>query len=82
MDEDERRKRAHDLEVTVWVGKGGTDAVVDELDEQLGAAELVKVKFLRAARGRTSTDELATELADRVSAELVDVRGHTAVLYR
>ncbi len=82
MNEDERRKRAHDLDVTVWVGKGGVDAVVDELDDQLGTAELVKVKFLRAARGQTPADELAVELADRVNAELVDVRGHTAVLYR
>ncbi|WP_254862203.1 YhbY family RNA-binding protein [Halovivax gelatinilyticus] len=82
MDEHERKARAHDLDVTVWVGKSGVDAVVDELDDQLGSNDLVKVKFLRAARGRTETDELATELAAQVDAELVETRGHTSVLYR
>ncbi|WIV66297.1 YhbY family RNA-binding protein [Natrialbaceae archaeon AArc-T1-2] len=82
MDDQELRRRAHDLDVTVWVGKSGLEAVVDELDDQLTDRELVKVKFLRAARAGSSTDEKAAELADRVDADLVDVRGHTAVLYR
>ena len=82
MDDQERKSRAHDLDVTVWVGKSGVDAVVDELDEQLRTNDLVKVKFLRAARGSTDTDELATDLAERVDAELVETRGHTAVLFR
>lgn len=76
------RKRAHDLDVTVWVGKSGLDPVVDELDDQLGRTDLVKVKFLRAARGGTTTDELAAELADSVDADLVETRGNTAVFHR
>jgi len=40
----------------------------------------VKVKFLRAARGGTSTEELAEDLAESVDAELYRTRGHTAVL--
>jgi len=76
------RSRAHDLDVTVWVGKGGIDPVVDELDDQLRDRELVKVKFLRAARGGTTTEELADRLADRTSASVVETRGHTAVLRR
>lgn len=82
MTDAERRQRAHDLDVTVWVGKSGLDSVVDELDDQLTSTDLVKIKFLRSARGGTSTDELATELADRVDAELVETRGNTAVVYR
>ena len=82
MDRKERKRRAHDLDVTVWVGKSGIDAVVDELDDQLSNEELVKVKFLRAARTGGSTDEKAAELAERVDAELIETRGHTAVLYR
>jgi len=77
-----RRERAHDLDVTVWVGKNGTDAVVDELRDQLADRELVKIKFLRAARGGTTTEDLAAELADRVDADLVETRGHTAVVGR
>ena len=82
MDRQELKRRAHDLDVTVWVGKSGIDAVVDELDDQLSNEDLVKVKFLRAARAGSSTDEKAADLADRVNADLVETRGHTAVLHR
>ena len=82
MDKQELKQRAHDLDVTVWVGKSGLESVVDELDDQLTNRDLVKVKFLRAARAGSSTDEKAADLADRVDAELIDTRGHTAVLYR
>ncbi len=76
------KSRIHDIDVTVWVGKSGLDPVTDELSDQLADRELVKVKFLRAARGGTTTEELAGDLAERTGAELVDVRGHTAVYIR
>lgn len=82
IDKQELTKRAHDLDVTVWVGKSGLESVVDELGDQLSNTNLVKVKFLRAARAGSSTEEKAADLADRVNAELVETRGHTAVLYR
>ncbi|MFB6128767.1 MAG: YhbY family RNA-binding protein [Halorhabdus sp.] len=72
----------HDLDVTVWVGKNGLDAVVDELDDQLRERGLVKVKFLRAARSEGDPAELAAELGERTNASVVDTRGHTAVLER
>ncbi|RQG91993.1 YhbY family RNA-binding protein [Natrarchaeobius chitinivorans] len=82
MDHEERKRRAHDLDVTVWVGKSGIESVVDELDDQLSNRDLVKVKLLRAARAGESTEEKAADLADRVGADLVETRGHTAVFYR
>lgn len=78
---DELRNRAHDVDATIRVGKGGVDPVVDELCDQLTDRTLVKVKFLRSARGGTTTDELATELAARADAELIETRGHTAVFH-
>ncbi|WP_327051463.1 YhbY family RNA-binding protein [Halomicrococcus gelatinilyticus] len=81
MTDQELRKQAHDLDVTVWVGKSGLQAVTDELGDQLSDRKLVKVKFLRAARGGTSVDELAEELAERVDADLVETRGNTAVYH-
>jgi RNA-binding protein len=80
MVDHELRKEAHDLDVTVWVGKIGINSVIDELHDQLQSRKLVKVKFLRAARGSQETDELAEELAEMVNAELVETRGNTAVL--
>ncbi|WP_436347709.1 YhbY family RNA-binding protein [Natronorubrum sp. FCH18a] len=82
MDKQTLKQEAHDLDVTVWVGKSGLESVVDELDDQLSNEKLVKVKFLRAARAGSSTEEKATDLADRVNAELIDTRGHTAVVHR
>lgn len=81
MDDQELRQKAHDVDVTVWVGKAGIESVVDELEDQLAARELVKVKFLRAARGGTSTDDLAEELAESVDADLVETRGNTGVFH-
>ncbi|PSP86617.1 RNA-binding protein [Halobacteriales archaeon QS_1_68_17] len=82
MSEHDIRRRIHDLDVTVWVGKKGLGPVEDELDDQLDDRGLVKVKFLRAARGGTTTEDLAADLADRVDADLVDTRGHTGVFAR
>jgi len=82
MAEQNRAQRIHELDVTLWVGKNGIEAVVDELDDQLGETDLVKAKFLRAARGGTDTEALAADLADRVDAQVVETRGHTAVIER
>jgi RNA-binding protein len=82
MSEADRKRRAHDLDVTVWVGKAGLDPVVEELREQLDDREMVKVKFLRAARGGTTTEELAADLAERADADLFRTRGHTGVFTR
>ena len=81
MSHEDLQQKAHDLDVTVWVGKSGVESVVDELADQLDDRDLVKVKFLRAARGGTSTEELAEDLADRVDADLLRTRGHTAVMH-
>lgn len=78
---DELRKQAHEIDATVRVGKSGLDPVVDELRDQLTERTLVKVKFLRSARGGTTAEELATELASRVDATVIETRGHTAVFY-
>lgn len=72
----------HALDVTVWVGKAGTDAVLDELDAQLDDRELVKVRFHRSAMVEGTTEELVSEMADRTGATVVDVRGHTGVFRR
>lgn len=78
---EELRKKAHDLDVTVWVGKAGIESVSEELAGQLDENELVKVKFLRSARGTDSTDELAERLAELVGAEVIETRGNTAVYH-
>jgi RNA-binding protein len=75
------RERAHDVDATLRVGKAGIESVADELRTQLDERELVKVKFLRSARGGTTTESLAADLAALVDAEVVETRGHTAVFH-
>jgi RNA-binding protein len=82
MDTQALRKRAHDLDVTVWVGRGGVDPVVEECDNQLSGSALVKVKFLRSAQGGADVETLAADLAARTDASVVETRGNTAVLHR
>ena len=82
MSDSSRQSRIHDLDATLRVGKHGIESVADELDDQLENADLVKVKFLRAARGGTDTEELASELAEQAGASVVETRGHTAVFER
>ena len=81
MTDQQLRKEAHDVDVTVWVGKAGVEAVVDELADQLDERRLVKVKFLRAARGGTTTDELADARGADPGADLIETRGNTAVFH-
>jgi len=76
---DDLATKAHEADVTVWVGKAGIDSVVEELSDQLDDRDVVKVKFLRSARGGDETADLAADLAERTGTEVVDVRGNTAV---
>jgi RNA-binding protein len=78
---DELRERAHGVDATLRVGKGGIESVVEELESQLDDRELVKVKFLRAARGGATTDELADDLGERADAEVIETRGNTATYH-
>jgi len=82
MSDSTRAQRLHELDVTVWVGKKGLDPVEDELNDQLQEADFVKVKFLRSSRGGTTSEDLAADLAERVNAEVVRSRGHTAIFER
>lgn len=82
MDEHELRKQAHDLDVTVWVGKSGISAVTEELFDQLKERKLVKVKFHRSARAGTTVEDLTEQLAEDVNAQVVETRGNTAVLFK
>lgn len=79
------RSEGQRIEATIQVGKGGlTDGVKAELDAQLKRNHLVKVRMQRGAAGgdRGAEEGIAKELADALGAELVERRGHTALLYR
>lgn len=75
------RAMANGLKATVIVGKEGVTAnVAKQVNEALEAHELVKCSVLDGS-GLTA-QEAGRDLAERTEAELVQVIGRRAVLYR
>jgi len=75
------RAEAHRLSVTVHVGhQGVTDAVRQSLDDALRTRELVKIQFLR--NDGSNVKAAANDLARTMEADIVQVIGRTATLYR
>lgn len=75
------RRIGNELTPIVIVGKGGlNDNIVEQLDQALTARELVKCRVLP----RTDNDprEVADTLAEKTSAEVVQVVGNNMLIYR
>ncbi|HOW15093.1 MAG: YhbY family RNA-binding protein [Methanosarcina sp.] len=65
------------------VGKNGiTETLIEELNKQIKANRLVKVKVLKSAEEGKDLKTIADELAEATRSTLIDVRGRTVVLYR
>lgn len=65
------------------IGKNGvTETLVEELNKQIKANRLVKVKVLKSAEEEKDLKTIAAELAEATRSTLIDVRGRTVVLYR
>src|ERR1051325_3926197 len=74
------KARAHALEPIVHIGQAGvSDAALAEVDRSLTAHGLIKIKL---AGDRGERDALATTLAERADAALVQQVGRIAVLWR
>ena len=75
------RGRGQSLEPALKLGKGGlTPAFFVELQKQLRANELVKLRFLGADRDERAT--LCTQIADEGRCLCIGAVGHTALFYR
>jgi RNA-binding protein len=68
---------------TVWIGKNGVShEVLAEIDGQLERTEMLKVKILKTALEENNAKDIANQIAQQTEAVLVEVRGHTFMLYR
>jgi RNA-binding protein len=77
----ELRAEAHHLSASVHLGhQGATPAVVKSVDDALRTHELVKVQLNRTTEA--TPKEVAHQLAQAVKADVVQVIGRTATLYR
>ncbi len=79
-----QRKRlrglAHGLAPLVHLGKSGlTDAALAQIDKELAAHELIKVRFLE---GKQEKDALVAEMEQRLGCGAAGRVGHVAILYR
>lgn len=72
---------ANSLKVSLIVGKGGiSEDLIKDLDNQLKAKEIVKIKFLDNS-GLEARDE-ADPIIERLGAEFVSQLGNKLVIYR
>jgi RNA-binding protein len=68
---------------TIWIGKDGTSQqMLDEISRQLEKREMAKIKILKAALGEEETKNIALKVAEKTSSTLIDLRGHTIMLYK
>ena len=68
---------------TVWIGKeGATPQIVDEISRQLDKKEVVKIKILRSALKDEEAKSVASKVAGQTCSSLIEVRGHTFLLYK
>jgi RNA-binding protein len=79
----ELRGQAARMEATTHVGKNGvTPSLIEEISRQLKDNKLVKIKLLKSAVESKPRKELAEDLAAKTGAELIEVKGNTAVLFK
>ena len=67
--------------VEVNIGKNGiNENVIEEIKRQLKDNEIIKVRFTRTVA--FAKDEFIEEIETNTKAQIVDVRGNVAVLYK
>lgn len=75
------RSLGNDMEVVLQVGKGSiSDALLKQADDALEARELIKMRVLKNSADEPA--EVAAEIAAATQAEVVQVIGRNALLYR
>ena len=72
-----------DASPTVWIGKSGASAeLLKEINKQLEKNKMVKAKILKSALSEHEAKGVAQTIAQQTFATLVELRGHTFILYK
>ncbi|MBN7773080.1 ribosome assembly RNA-binding protein YhbY [Clostridium aminobutyricum] len=75
------RSLAHNLDPIVFLGKGGlTENIIKEVEVNLEARELVKVKIQEGCT--LNPKDVANQIAEALGAEFVQAIGRKFTLYR
>ena len=68
---------------TIWIGKNRfSPEILREIEKQLEKKEMVKIRILKSALQGDEAKGIALKIAEETSASLVEVRGHTFMLYK
>ncbi|MEM2102237.1 MAG: YhbY family RNA-binding protein [Candidatus Bathyarchaeia archaeon] len=68
---------------TIWIGKYHLSAhIISEIDKQLDNREMIKIRILKTALKEEKAKTIASQVAKQTNATLIEVRGHTFMLYR
>ena len=77
------KSEANQISPILNIGKNGvTETLIEELNKQIKANRLVKVRVLKSAEEGKDLKAIAEEIADATRSTLIEVRGRTVVLYR
>jgi len=68
---------------TIWIGKeGATPQIISEISRQLEKREILKVRILKSALKDEEAKSVASKIAQQTASTLIEVRGHTLLLYK
>jgi len=77
------KTRSRVIEPTIWIGKEGlSQHLVQHVESQLKARELVKLKLQKSALATSHLENVAKEISAATDSTLIDVMGHTFTLYK
>jgi RNA-binding protein len=77
------KRRLSEEKPTIWIGKiGVSQELLKEIDKQLEKRKMIKIKILKSALEKDEAKGIASRIAEQTEASLVEVRGHTFMLYR
>ena len=68
---------------TIQIGKDGISPQMEkEISKQLDSRELIKIKILKTALKDNDAKNIALTIANQTESELIEVRGHTFILFK
>jgi RNA-binding protein len=77
------KRRLSGEKPTIWIGKNQvSQELLKEIEKQLEKREMVKIKILRSALDGGEAKGIALKITEQTGASLVEVRGHTFILYK
>jgi RNA-binding protein len=77
------KRRLSGEKPTVWIGKNSvSQELLKEIEKQLDKREMIKIKILKSALQEDEAKQIASRIVEQTDASLVEVRGHTFMLYK